>query len=197
MSERDLTHKYMTISTKYVNNTINDMTLSDELGSTIATIVEVSMTHGKHDLMGEKSKNNVDKFLREEYKKTHIVEYDGYDGSDIRTSISRIYELSKYKKSDIYPLMVMRTADLWASIHNSKTKNISKVTKTFIRRPSNIAFTGNYNTTSAADQLNTKSVTDTNEALSNNKSSYNDAGSGQDKSNEPGPAIILLIPIRQ
>lgn len=192
MSENDLTNIYMKLSKNYTNNEIDDITLSDELGNTISTIVQSSMAQGSRDPLGEKLKSNLDKFLREEYKKTHIIEYDGYSKKDIKTCVSRIYELSKYDKDNIYPLMVVRTADLWATVHNAKVENISKVKKSFIRQPSNIAYTGRINVKSAEDQVNSISG-----QAKSNSSKMTSSDDDSNKSNEPETAIIILVPIRQ
>jgi hypothetical protein len=195
-SADDLFSIYSKLSIKYANNNINDVTLSDELGNTISTIIEVSLMQGSNDLLGEKFKLNMDAFLRDEYKKVHIIKYDGYDGSDIRTCISRIYELSNYSKSQIYPFIVIRTAQLWTAMHNAKTPIVNKEAKTLIRKPLNIAYTGRM-ASSPSGQPGTKQSGSQNEASVGGRNNPSEQSSTMsDSSSEKEPTFIILIPVR-
>lgn len=188
ISENDLVNMYNKIASGYVNNKMNRLQLSDELGNTVTMIVGASMVNGNNDLLGERFKQNMNSFVKDEPTKKHLIEYGGYDGCSIRTCIAQIYELSKYSKTNIYPLMVTRTASLWSAVHNAKANNTQKVAKTILRQPFNIDLTGLHNT---------------------NRSSYNrivsgsSAASGQSpgqsngySGNDEEPPYIILIPMR-
>lgn len=193
-SESDLFNVYKRIATSYELGKMDDNTLSDELGNTISSLVEASMFQDNGDLLGEKFKQNIDSFLREDYKKTHIIRYEGYDGSDIKTCISKIYELSKYSKASIYPLMVTRTAALWSAVHNAKVKHVNQEAKVLKRQPLNVAFANRQSDrySSALENARANGYDARNNSSRGNGSDY----AGNNQGNEQEPNFIILIPVR-
>lgn len=190
MPEKDLVNLYTRLANRYANYGIGDVALSDELGNTVSTIIEAAMTPAGNDPLGDRFKANLESFLKEEYKKTHVIKYDGHDGCQIKTCISRIYELAKTGKSAVYPSMVTSTADLWTAIYKSRKGELVTDAKSILRRPLNIAFSGRTSSPQPGESGAAKGMAGEGEVST--------AGSKEatSKNVEPEPTIIILVPIR-
>lgn len=194
MSEKDLGNIYARLLNRYAKYGIGKIELSDELGNTVATIIEATMAHGGNDPLGDKFKSNLENFFKEEYKMTHVIKYEGYKECTVKTCISRIYDLARYNKSSVYPLMVTRTADLWTAIYKARAGEMVSDAKTIVRRPMNVAYTGK----SSEVPAGTKSGSGDSETASarNSDSSKSNGNNAADNSREPDTAIIILVPVR-
>lgn len=177
----DLCQIYKKIAKTYASGKLSDSQLSDELGNTVAAIFAAAMV-SNGDPLGDRFRHNITTLLKGEQKKQHIIRYDGYNNCDIKTCTEQIYDLAKYAKENIYPLMVTRTASLWTAIHHEKEKETAKVAKTILRKPANISLIGLKSTKGAshAEVYNFP----------------NNAGNGSNSSSGEEPGFIILIPIR-
>lgn len=187
MPRDDFFHIYNKLAKSYARGKLSDSQLSDELGNTLATIIAASMVSGNSDLLGDRFKQNINSFFKEEKKKQHLIKYEGYNGCDIKTCTEQIYDLAKYDKESIYPLIVTRTASLWTAIHHEKDKDTSKVAKTILRQPVNISLVGMQSAKGA-------SPSEANNSTSKNTANSNSSSNSAAEAQEPG--FIILIPIR-
>jgi hypothetical protein len=186
MSEKDLSDIYSRLASKYASHKIGDITLSDELGNTVSTIIEAAMTHGGNDPLGDRFKTNLENFFKDEYKNTHVIRYEGFNDCRIPTCVARIYELSRYSKSSVYPLLVSRTADLWTAIHRARQGELVSDAKTVVRKPMNIAFGEKRPSSPQGTGGGTASPPQMDAA----------AGGATGDPREPDPpAIIILVPV--
>lgn len=190
MPKDDFFHIYNKLAKSYAKGKLSDAQLSDELGNTLATIIAASMVSDNSDLLGDRFKQNINSFFKEEKKKQHLIKYDGYNGCDIRTCTEQIYDLAKYSKENIYPLIVTRTASLWTAIYHEKEKDTPKVAKTILRQPLNISLVGVQSAKGATTSEGSHSA-GKNTANSNSSSSSSNSTA---EAQEPG--FIILIPIR-
>lgn len=187
MHQDDLVLIYKKIAKSYAKGKLSDFQLSDELGNTVATILAASMVSGNGDLLGDRFRQNMKSFLNGAQKKQHLIKYDGYNDCDIKTCTEQIYDLAKFSKESIYPLMVTRTASLWTAIHHEKEKDTAKVAKTILRQPVNLSLIG-LQSTKAAGPVEAHNPNSQNTANSN--------GSSNSSAGEQEPGFIILIPIR-
>lgn len=112
--------------------------LARNLGLTVQDIFEIAMTPADDDLLGERVRGNLVKILDKGRFETYAISYRGFHYQELTDIVDRLYSLQRFLKMDIYPEMVIVTADLWSALwqrSGHEVNNLASSPKTFIRRP--------------------------------------------------------------
>lgn len=109
--------------------------LASQLGRTVEYIFEIAMRSNSDDVMHEGLKRNLKYALNKLRNEKYVVNYDGYKGQSVDVILVSLYEMKKYRKTNMYPDLVTTTADLWSAIWLRNGGKTQLVKKTFMRQP--------------------------------------------------------------
>jgi hypothetical protein len=106
------------------------------LGSMVEVIFEIAMSAGNDDPLCTELEKNI-RMIRDKNNGLDFrIAYPGYANQTIETAARQLYKLNKDKdKENIYPKMVVRTADLWSAIWAANGKKPLSEPKVIARRP--------------------------------------------------------------
>jgi hypothetical protein len=120
--------------------------LAKSLGSMVEVIFEIAMSAGNDDPLCTELEKNI-RMIRDRNNGLDFrIAYPGYANQSIETAARQLYKLQKDKdKGNIYPKMVVRTADLWSAIWAANGKNALSEPRVIARRPAILNIDSNLN----------------------------------------------------
>jgi len=114
--------------------------LASQLGSSVKHIFEIALRPNGGDVMGEGLKKNLREVPNRWRNEKYVVNYPGYKGQSIDAILVSLYEMKKHSKNNLYPNLVITTADLWSAVWQKGGGKSQTVTKTFVRKPADFDF---------------------------------------------------------
>ncbi len=117
--------------------------LAGQLGENVRPILEIALRPNGSDVMGDGLKKNLKEALTGWKNGKHLINYTGYKDQTLDAILSTLYGYAKYKKTSLYPELVMTTADLWTAIWKRGGGETQLVAKSIIRKPADINFRKN------------------------------------------------------
>jgi hypothetical protein len=117
--------------------------LAGQLGENVKPIFEIALRPNGSDVMGDGLKKNLKEALTGWKNGKHVINYTGYNDQTLDAILVTLYGYAKYKKTSLYPELVMTTADLWTAIWKRGGGETQLVAKSIIRKPADINFRKN------------------------------------------------------
>lgn len=117
--------------------------LAGQLGETVKPIFEIALRPNGSDVMGDGLKKNLKEALTGWKNGKYVINYTGYKDQSLDAILATLYGYAQYKKSSLYPELVMTTADLWTAIWKKGGVETQSPAKTIIRKPADMNFRKN------------------------------------------------------
>jgi hypothetical protein len=117
--------------------------LAGQLGETVKPIFEVALRPNGSDMMGDGLKKNLKEALTGWKNGKHVINYTGYKDQYLDAILAILYGYAQYKKTTLYPELVMTTADLWTAVWKRGGGVTQPMAKTIVRKPADLNFRKN------------------------------------------------------
>jgi TPR repeat protein len=105
------------------------------LGYSIRTILEIALSSNRYDPLNEDLQSNLMSFLLSGNEQEYAVNYPGYQSQSLDSIVERLYQLRSIPRREVYPQLVVATADLWTAIWNEKSGREAKsLPYSFVRK---------------------------------------------------------------
>lgn len=117
--------------------------LAGQLGENVKPIFEIALRPNGSDVMGDGLKKNLKEALTGWKNGKHVINYTGYKDQSLDEILATLYGYAQYKKTSLYPELVITTADLWTAIWKRGGGETQSVAKTIVRKPADMNFRKN------------------------------------------------------
>lgn len=104
------------------------------LGYSIRTIIEIAMSGNHYDPLNEYLQRSMMTFVENGNNQEYSISYLGYKPQSLESTIDRLYELRAQPKTNMYPQLIVATADLWATIWKESGHEVRTLPYVFVRK---------------------------------------------------------------
>ncbi len=92
------------------------------MGYSIRTILEIAFS------------SNLMSFVLNGNQQEYAVNYPGYKSQSLDSIVERLYQLRRNPKKEVYPQLVVATADLWTAIWKESGREVKSLPYSFVRK---------------------------------------------------------------
>lgn len=104
------------------------------LGFSIRTILEIAWSGNRYDPLNENLQRNLMEFVRNGNDEEYVVNYPGYTSQSLDSIVERLYQLRSTPRKEVYPQLVVATADLWTAIWKESGREVKSLPYSFVRK---------------------------------------------------------------
>lgn len=114
-------------------NSYND-SVTHLLGNNIRTLLEIALSSSRYDPLNEDLQRSMLTFVQNGNDREYSINYLGYKPQSLESAVARLYELRNEPKANVYPQLVVATADLWATIWKESGHDVKTLPYIFVRK---------------------------------------------------------------
>lgn len=104
------------------------------LGNSIRTLLEIAHSSSRYDPLNDHLQRSMMTFIQNGNDQEYSVNYLGYKPQTLESAVERLYELRDLSKANVYPQLVVATADLWATIWKESGHEVRTLPYVFVRK---------------------------------------------------------------
>jgi TPR repeat protein len=109
-------------------------TVTHLLGNSLRTILEIAHSNNRSDPFNERLQHNLMAFARNGNIQEYAVNYPGYTPQSLDLAVEQLYELRNISKANVYPQLVVATANLWATLWREGGHEFRSLPYSFVRK---------------------------------------------------------------